>query len=119
MSIKSTIRYAMEKYASSVKIEKAGQTTYSKAFIQPLRRRHRLYINDKIIPSGYFDNQYVLYIGDPTHPLERGMNTFITHDGQKYTVVTSEQFKVGKDIIYVWAILLEYQKMREDDYDTD
>lgn len=119
MSIRNTIRFALKKYASTVKIEKGGQTTYSKAFVEPLRRKNRLYLNDKILPSGYFDNGYALYIGDPKTPFSPSIDTFVTFEDKKYTVISSEEYKVGKETIYIWAILLLYQPMQEDDYDTN
>ena len=92
-----------------------GRTEVSKAFVQPLRRRHRLYINDRYIPAGYFDNRYLLYIGPGDKPLKDNMR--IVCNGTAYTVVTAESFAARDEDIYVWAILMPVCRSKEDYYD--
>ena len=110
------LRGILDRYANSVTITRGGRTEAANAFVQPLRRRHRLYINDKTIPAGYFDNAYRLYIGDKRHHLSHGDVVTISCSGDAYTVVTSEEFIVGNEIAYIWAILKPQNRM-EDDYD--
>ena len=45
------------------------------------------------------------------------MNIF-TCMGEQYTVVTGEEFIVGDDEVYVWAILSPKKDCKEDDYDV-
>ncbi len=112
------VRYldnALKKFGNTVYIERGGRTKASKAFVQPLRRRHRLYINDRYIPAGYFDNCYLLYIGPPSQPLNTGMRVRCRET--YYTVVTAENFMAHDEDIYVWAILMPESEGREDYYD--
>lgn len=106
---------ALKKFGNTVRISRGGRTEVVKAFVQPLRRRHRLYINDRYIPAGYFDNRYLLYIGPGDKVLEDGMRVRCGRTG--YTVVTSEIFAAHDEDIYVWAILMPVTKGKEDYYD--
>ena len=118
MRAQTTFRKALRRYGSTVTIRQNGRTETAKAFVQPLRRRHRLYINDKVLPIGYFDNAYKLYIGDCKHRFSYDGSTVITCMGTAYTVVTGEEFDVGDDEVYIWAILYPKKAMKEDDYDV-
>lgn len=119
MSLTTSMSSAIRKYGSTVKIEKHGETTYCKAFIQPLRRRNRSYLSDKILPAGCFDSGYYLYIGDRRYTFERNDSSVITCNNKSYTVSVSENIIVGEEVVYVWAILLPCYKNQEDDYETD
>lgn len=118
MNVSLTFKRVLDRYGNTVMIRTKGRTEVTKAFVQPLRRRHRLYINDKVIPAGYFDNAYKLYIGDRRHRFSYGDGTVITCMGEQYTVVTGEEFIVGDDEVYVWAILSPKKECKEDDYDV-
>ena len=115
MRMSSYLDRALRKFGNTVHICRNGRTEVSKAFVQPLRRRHRLYINDRYIPAGYFDNRYLLYIGSPDLPLDDGMR--VTCKNTEYTVVTSEIFTAHDEDIYVWAILMPESTGKEDYYD--
>ena len=115
MRMNSYLDRALRKFGNTVHICRNGRTEVSKAFVQPLRRRHRLYINDRYIPAGYFDNRYLLYIGPGDKPLEDGM--YVRCRGVGYTVVTAEIFAAHDEDIYVWAILMPVSKGKEDYYD--
>lgn len=106
---------SLEKYGNTVTLSRDGRTEVFKAFVLPLRRRHRLYINDRYVPAGYFDNRYLLYIGPCSHPLTTGM--LIGHNGMKCSVVTAEEFTSHNEDIYVWAILMPESKAEEGYYD--
>ena len=108
----------LRQYGNTVSITRGGRTEVTSAFVQPLRRRHRLYINDKVIPAGYFDNAYRLYIGDKYHHFSYGDGAVITCNGEEYTVVTAEEFVVGNEVAYIWAILRPKKVTKEDDYDV-
>ena len=115
MRMSSYFVSALERYGNNVRISRSGRAEVVKAFVQPLRRRHRLYINDRYIPAGYFDNRYLLYIGPGDHPLDSGMR--IICKGIAYNVITAEEFTAKDEDIYVWAILMPVTKAKEDYYD--
>ena len=107
----------LSRYGNTVSITRGGRTEVTRAFVQPLRRRHRLYINDKVIPAGYFDNAYRLYIGDKHYRFSYGDGAVVTCKNIEYTVVTAEEFVVGDEVAYIWAILCPKKDLKEDDYD--
>ena len=116
MRLTSYFERALLKFGNTVSIERGGGTEVCKAFVQPLRRRHRLYINDRYIPAGYFDNRYLLYIGPCGHPLDTDMRLMC--GGTEYTVVTAEEFAAHDEDIYVWAILMPVSEAKEGYYDN-
>ncbi len=118
MTASQSFRRILRRYGNTVAIRTNGRTEVTKAFVQPLRRQHRLYLYDKKIPVGYYDNSYQLYIGDLSRRFSFGDNTVITCKGSAYTVVRSEEFVVGDDGVYVWAILSPKKELKEDDYDV-
>lgn len=107
----------LNRYGNTVTVKRGGRTEVVHAFVQPLRRRHRLYINDKMLPAGYFDNAYRLYIGDRRCHFSYGDGTELTCNGEAYSVVTSEEFIVGDETAYIWAILRPKKELKENDYD--
>ena len=115
MKMTSYLDRALVKFGNTVRIRRDGRTEVCKAFVQPLRRRHRLYISDRYIPAGYFDNRYLLYIGPGDRPLSDGMRVWCLGTG--YTVVTAEIFSAHDEDIYVWAILMPTAHGKEDYYD--
>lgn len=115
MRLKGFLDNVLDRYGYTVFITKGGRTKAAKAFVQPLRRRHRLYINERYIPAGYFDNRYLLYVGSPDHPLEEG--TRVVCGGEGYRVVTAEEYGAHNETVYIWAILMPESKCTEDYYD--
>lgn len=118
MSMAKYVQTALEKYGSTVQIIRSDERIRTKAFIQPLRRRHRLYISEKLIPQGYFDNGYQLYIGDAKCRLCDESDTVISSGGVRYTALVDEVFSIGSEQVYVWAILMPMAGQKENDYDS-
>lgn len=119
MSIAKTVSAAIRRYGNSVDIICGEKTVSCKAFVEPLRRRRRMYVNDARFPIGYFDDEYKLYIGDKKYPFESDKDYFVRHDSTVYTVVTSEDFVVGDESIYIWAILMPKRELEVDGYDAN
>ena len=115
MRLKGYLDRVLERFGYTVLITKSGRTRAAKAFVQPLRRRHRLYINERYIPAGYFDNRYLLYIGSPAYPLEEGMR--VECGGEGYRVVTAEEYGSHNETVYIWAILMPESSSTEGYYD--
>lgn len=115
MKMAGYLNDALRRFGNTVAICRDGRTEVAKAFVQPLRRRHRLYLSEKYIPAGWFDNTYLLYIGSPDHPLETGVR--MQCRGAAYSVVTAEEFAAHDEAVYVWAILKPDCEGKEDYYD--
>ncbi|MBQ6335856.1 MAG: hypothetical protein IJI50_01335 [Ruminococcus sp.] len=115
MRMAGYLNRALSRFGNTVVIRRGGRAEVAKAFVQPLRRRHRLYLNEKYIPAGWFDNTYLLYIGSPDHPLDTGMR--LECRGAAFSVVTAEEFAARDESVYVWAILRPDREGKEDYYD--
>ena len=112
------LRSMLNRYGETVEVYGSLGRVKARAFIQPLRRRHRLYINDKVIHAGYFDNSCKLYIGSPNDGYTLKEGTIIRSKAQDYVVMTSEDYVVGDETVYIWAILRLKNDLEEDDYDV-
>ena len=109
------LKRALKRYGNTVTITHGGRSKVTKAFIQPLRRRHKLYFGDKTVPAGSFNNGYKYYIGD-TELAEN--DVILLHStGEEMAVVIHEEFIVGDETAYNWAILRPKKEQKEDDYD--
>ena len=116
--IKDHLARALKKYGNTVTVTRGGVTRTAKAFVQPLRKVNRLYLRDRYTPAGFFDNCYRLYIGDPKIPLCYGDSAVIGFAGDRYSVVNAENYLVGDESLYIWAILRKIGDTEEDDYDV-
>lgn len=110
------IKGMLERYGCSVTVRHGGVTKRIKAFIQPLKRRRRLYIRDKQIPPGYYGDDSYLYIGDSVHAVSRG--DAVVFNNKEYSVASSDEFFFRDRSVYVWAILSPKESSKEDDYDV-
>ena len=115
--IQEKIRRMLERYGDPVSIKNGSCAKTAKAFIQPLRHRAYPYINEKLIPAGLFDKSCKLYIGEKSNRLKAGEST-VCCNGTEYTVVADEEYLVGGEPLYVWAILRPSHSLEEDDYDV-
>ena len=115
--ITGSLRDALRRYGSTVTIINGQKSETAKAFIQPLRRRMSPYINERLIPAGYFDRTYRLYIGDRIHKVKTNVTT-VCCKGTEYTVIADEEYLVGGEPVYRWAILRPKNPIEEDDYDV-
>ena len=116
---KDHLRAALKRYGNTVTVLRNGKREIARAFIQPLRKLNRLYLNDRYTPAGFFDNGYRLYIGDPRTAFGCSDGTVIVCGGDRYSVVNAEHYIVNGDVVYMWAILRRQAESKEDDYDVD
>ena len=83
------------------------------AFVQPVRYKNKMYLNDVESPIGTVSENYYLYVG-PADVILKGMEgrTEIITSVMKCTVERSESVFLGNEILYNWAIL---RKVVEDE----
>ncbi len=76
------------------------------AFIQPVRYKNKMYLNDVESPIGTVSECYYLYIG-PADVILKNMEgkAKLSSSIMKCTVERSESVFFGDEIIYNWAIL--------------
>lgn len=116
MMLKSKrVKYFMDRYGQNVKAIAADGTNSGeyRAFVQPVRYKNKMYLNDVESPIGTVSENYYLYIG-PADVLLKGLEgrTLIKTAIMDCTVERAENVFLGNEIIYTWAIL---RKVVEED----
>ncbi len=114
MSFYTSVKNMIDTYGTDVHI-KGEKDTKTKAFIQPLRKRYQK--SEYIDVGGLYNKNYFLYIGHGFYPLKVG--TVITSFDKTYVVHSTQNFVFMNKVLYVWAVLREYNEQRRDDYETD
>lgn len=84
-----------------------GDTTYFKAFLQPLRYKNKLYLSHKPTELSYDTLQKYLLITDPDSPLEKvDGHTYKLYYGDDYFKVDHcEKVYLGNEPYYYWAVV--------------
>lgn len=118
MSIINSIAETINRYGNSVKIINKSKAVESKAFIQPLRYKNRVYIGGQYHRLGMRNTEKYLYIGLAENLLENNISV-IEMGNNKYIVRRCETYYLKDCPIYVWAILLPYGERLEDDYESN
>ena len=118
MSMLSCVDKEITRYGSHVTITTDGVTVSSRAFVEPLRYRNKIYIGGECRELGTMRREKYLYVGKSSHRLEEN-ESVIESRGGKYIVKRCETYYVKDTPVYEWAILVPYGEEREDDYDSD
>ena len=118
MSIFNCIGETIKKYGSTVKVKNGTQSINTKAFVEPLRYKNKIYIGGQCRSLGFYKSERYLYVGPAEHALT-AESSVIETQGAKYIVKRSETYCVKDSPIYEWAILSPYGEVLEDEYDAD
>lgn len=102
MSISQSVSSMLDKYGADVEIRTEGETVNSKAFIEPLRYKNKIYIGGKYHRIG--KSERYIYIGKPNYPLIAN-ETIIKSQDKEYMVKRCEYYRQDDLIFYVWAIV--------------
>lgn len=96
------LKRAMQRFGVSVNITDGSGSKTVKAFIQPLRARHRLYLSTKLDDLDIYNHKYYLYVGHADSKPDKGSQ--ITTSTQKFDVILSNIESVS-DTEYSYAVL--------------
>ena len=102
MSTVSAINSSIEKYGVDVVISTDDKIVNTKAFIEPLRYKQRIYVGGSYHRVG--KTEKYIYIGHPLHPLVEDV-TIIKQQSERYLVKHCEVYTVGDSPMYIWAII--------------
>ena len=102
------LKRAMQRFGASVNITDSSGSKTVKAFIQPLRARHRLYLSTKLDDLDIYSYKYYLYMGPEDVPIED--KTLIERDGWVYEIISSEKVET-ETVSYTWAVLKQIHKI--------
>ncbi len=86
-----------------------GEQKSCYGFLQPLRYKNKIYLDNDYLPGGFSESGHFLYLGPPSLRLDRqnGM-VRIQDEEQTYVVKRAECVYRGKDPFYIWAVLRLY-----------
>ena len=118
MGILNSVAAMINRYGSAVTINNGGEITQTRAFVQPIRYKNKIYIGGEQQSLGALNRERYLYIGQPDVPLHANASV-IESVGGKYIVKRCETYFVQDRPVYVWAIMVPFGARREDDYDSD
>lgn len=118
MSIFDSVAVTINRYGSSIKIVDSGSEVKTKAFIQPLRYKNKVYVGEQYRLLGADRTDKYLYIGLPQNKLIEN-SSVIEMQNSKYIVKRCEVYYVKDNPIYMWAILGSCGEDLEDDYESD
>ena len=118
MSIMTAVGETIKRYGCSVAIATGEKEVKTKAFVEPLRYKNKVYVGGQYHYLGYKQSEKYLYIGSPEYSLSENATVIEMHN-QKYIVKRCETYYADDRPVYVWAILLPYGTALEDDYESD
>lgn len=118
MSLLNCVDREIGRFGSGVTIRQGGLCVSTRAFVEPLRYRNKIYIGGEYRPLGFSRREKYLYVGKSEHRLVEN-ESVIESQGGKYIVKRCETYFVQDRPVYVWAIMVPFGARREDDYDSD
>lgn len=99
----------IERYGRRVQIEENGVLKKTRAIIQPLRYKNKMYVSGSFLPPGFADGGHYLYLGNAWARLDLlPADTLIRTDEESYLLKRGEKVLLGDEILYIWAILQSY-----------
>ena len=118
MSLIGAVSNSIAKFGGDVEVTQGGSTVKTRAIVEPIRYKNKIYISGEQRSLGTLIRERYLYIGQPDVPL-RANASVIESVGGKYIVKRCETYYIQDRPIYVWAIMVPFGARREDDYDAD
>lgn len=96
------LKRAIQRFGVSVNITDGSGSKTVKAFIQPLRARHKLYLSTKLDDLDIYSHKYYLYIGPADYKPDEGSQ--VTTSTQRFDVILSN-ITSASDVEYSYAVL--------------
>ena len=118
MSLMGAVSNSIAKFGGDVEITQGSSSVRTRAIVEPLRYRNKIYIGGEQRHLGFMKREKYLFIGTPDMNLNEN-RTVIEAASGKYIVKRCERYFVQDNPIYTWAIMVPYGERREDDYDAD
>ena len=92
-------------YGEDITVINDDDTVLTRAFIEPLHYRNKIYIGGEYRTLGMEHSEKYLYVGIPDITLVEN-KTIIERKDEKYLVKRVERYYVGEQIAYIWGILI-------------
>ena len=105
LNVMPSVIKSIQTYGEDVAVINNDDTVSTRAFIEPLRYRNKIYIGGGYRTLGMKHSEKYLYIGIPDITLVEN-KTIIERKGEKYLVKRVERYYVKEQVAYTWAILI-------------
>ena len=92
-------------YGEDITVINDDDTVLTRAFIEPLRYRNKIYIGGGYRTLGVKHSEKYLYVGIPDITLVEN-KTIVKRKNNEYLVKRVERYYVGEQIAYTWGILI-------------
>lgn len=96
---------SIQTYGEDIAVINDDDTVSTRAFIEPLRYRNKIYIGGGYRTLGMKYSEKYLYVGIPDITLVEN-KTIVKRKDNEYLVKRVERYYVGEQIAYTWAILI-------------
>lgn len=117
MRVSKTITRMIKKTGVDVTVKNGDYVQKTKAIIEPLMYKNKMYLSGDMLPLGYLDGGHYLMIA-PMETLPKNTESVIVSGGDgDYTVKRSETVSAGGRALYIWAVLCAYGEAVADEYE--
>lgn len=116
MSVYNTVEKMILRYGDDIRITENSVCSRSKAIIQPLMYKNKMYLGGTALPAGFFDGGHYMMIAPASLEVKDYRHVVVESMGAKYTVKRVEMVKSDNRELYIWAVLTPYYPPAEDDY---
>ena len=105
-----TLNRLFDRFGRNVRIVSVDETYQGnlyRAFIQPLRYKNKMYLEDKRVPIGIGDMSYYLYLGPTGYDLTDidEDEYMLETDFEKYFITRAEKLYFSDTDVYIWAVI--------------
>ncbi|MBQ4569594.1 MAG: hypothetical protein IJA62_06045 [Ruminococcus sp.] len=117
MSVYNTIEKMIRRFGDDICIMEDALRNRSKAIIQPLMYKNKMYLGGTALPAGFFDGGHYLMIAPASLKVKDYRRAVVEDANAKYTIKRVEMVKADNKELYIWAVLTPYYPPVEDDYE--
>ena len=105
LNIMPSVIKSIQTYGEDVTVINDDNKVSTRAFVEPLRYRNKIYIGGEYRTLGMKHSEKYLYVGVPDVTLVEN-KTIIKRKDNEYLVKRVERYYVKEQIAYTWAILI-------------
>lgn len=118
MNVYAGITGMIKRFGGDVVVIESEKRYKSKAVIQPLMYKNKMYLGGSQFPLGYYDAGHYLMIAPSDFPLADYQNVLISYNDNLYKIKRCEVVSAENKDIYMWAVLTTASGETEDDYEN-
>ncbi len=111
MDYKVSVDKLFDTVGEKVKVSIDGEITETKALIQPMRYKNKMYLEAERTELGFKDSECFLYLGPAELDFAgREASTVIEGVDRCYNVSRADRIALGGITQYIWAVLMPKYK---------